>query len=795
MKAPLLLGSLIALAIFESTAAESPALWYRQPASAWHEALPVGNGRLGAMVFGGTARERIQLNEATIWSGQRADYDRVGAHQHLPEIRRLLFAGQYAEAEALTAQEMHGERPLGWYQPLGDLVLEFPGHEAATNFRRELDLDAAVARTTYRVGGTTFVREVFSSAPDQVIVVRLTCDRPGDLTLSAQLTRTESAEALTLPDGSLELRGQADRGKPTAGVSFVGQLHAETDGGRVVSAGGRLRIEQANAVTLRLTASTDYFREPAGERATRDLAAARGRSLAALREAHTADHQRLFRRVKLELGPTPANATALPTDARLLRFRGGAADEGLLALYFHYGRYLLIGSSRPGPRNLPANLQGIWNEEFTPPWFCGWHFDVNAQMNYWLAETTNLSECHEPLFGLLERLQPGGRQTARDVYGTRGAVVSHRTNGSLFTSPVKGLTLWPSGLGWLCQHPWEHYQFTRDRAFLARRGYPLMKDAAEFFLDWLVPDPKTGQLVSGPSFSPENMFLIDGKPHGLVMGPTMDQQIAAELFDNCLAAAQVLGIDDDFTREVRAKRAQLAPTPIGPDGRLQEWPQPFPEREPGHRHMSHLYAVYPGGQITPRDTPELAEAARKSLAFRISGGGSTHGANLSDSSNTGWSLAWNAGLWARLGDSAMAHQTLTSLVRRAAFPNLMDFHPRKDTPGAFQIDGNLGGTAAIAEMLLQSHHGEIELLPTLPAAWATGAVTGLRARGGYTVDISWREGRLASAAITADRDGHGVVRAAQPFRLAGHPSRLEGGSHVVTFSASAGIRHRVEPVQ
>jgi len=792
MKTTQIITVLLACAASECLAAETPTLWYRQPASAWHEALPVGNGRMGAMVFGGTARERIQLNEATIWSGQRGNYDRVGAHRHLPEIRRLLFEGKYTEAGALTAQEMHGERPLGWYQPLGDLILEFPGHEAATDFRRELDLDAAVARTTYRVGGTSFVREVFSSVPDQAIIVRLICERPGGLSFSAQLTRAESAETLALADGVLELRGQADRGKPTAGVSFVTQLHAENQGGRVASVDGRLRIEGATAVTLRLTAGTDYFGEPARARAATDLAAAQRKSLTALRDSHTTDHHKLFRRVKLELGSTPAELAALPTDARLQRLRGGAADEGLLALYFHYGRYLLIGSSRPGPQNLPANLQGIWNEEFTPPWFCGWHFDVNAQMNYWLAETTNLSECHEPLFGLLERLQPAGRQTARDVYGTRGAVVSHRTNGSLFTSPVKGLTLWPSGLGWLCQHPWEHYQFTRDREFLERRGYPLMKDAAEFFLDWLVPDPKTGLLVSGPSISPENTFLVDGKPHGLVMGPSMDQQIAAELFDNCLAAAKVLGIEDDFTREVRTKRSRLAPTLIGPDGRLQEWPQPFAEREPGHRHMSHLYAVYPGGQITPRDTPELAEAARKSLAFRISSGGSTHGTNLSDSSNTGWSLAWNAGLWARLRDSAMAHQTLTSLVRRAAFPNLMDFHPRKDTPGAFQIDGNFGGTAAVAEMLLQSHRGEIELLPTLPAAWASGAVTGLRARGGYTVDLVWREGRVVSGVMTADHEGRCTVRATHPFTLGSEHSRADGSSHVLTILARSGVRHRIE---
>ncbi len=788
------LGLLTVSALGSVRAAET-LLWYRQPATAWHEALPVGNGRLGAMVWGGVDRERLQLNEATVWSGRSGSFDRIGAQAHLPEIRRLLFEGQHGAAEARVTAELLGDRPLGSYQPLADLRLVFPGHDSFTDYRRELDLDQAIVRTTYRVGGTVFTREVFASVPHQVIVVRLTADQPRSLSLQVSLGRAEGAERVSLPDGTLILTGQADRGKPTAGTRFSARLQAVVGGGSVTGIDGECRIDHADTVTLLLAAGTDYAGEAADRRPLRDLAAAASVPFEHLRELHFADHRRLFRRVTLELG-SDEGPRAFPTSERLRRFQAGEPDPGLHALYFHYGRYLLIGSSRPGPGSLPANLQGIWNEDFNPPWFCGWHFDVNAQMNYWLAESTNLAECHAPLFDLIERLRTPGRATARDVYGTRGFVVSHRTNAWLFTSPVKGLTVWPTGAAWLCQHLWEHYRFTLDRDFLASRSYPAMKEAAEFLLDWLVPDPRTGLLLSGPSISPENSFTVPGdpKPRGLVMGPTMDQQIAAELFDNCLAAARVLGIDDAFTREVQAKRARLAPTRVGADGRLLEWQEPLAEREPGHRHMSHLYAVYPGWQITPRTTPELAEGARKSLAFRVSGGGSTRSVNLSDSSNTGWSLAWNAGLWARLGDAAMAQQTLTSLVGRAAFPNLMDFHPRKDTPGVFQIDGNLGGAAAIAEMLLQSHAEEIVLLPAVPPTWRDGAVTGLRARGAVTVDLVWRQGRLVSARLRPDRDGALTVRCALPFTVGKQRSRSEAQGGVVTWTAKAGQSYEVLPL-
>lgn len=768
---------LLASVFASSAGAGEHLLWYRQPAASWLEALPVGNGRLGAMVFGGTAQERLALNEGTIWSGGSIDTDRTGAHRHLPEIRRLLFAGRHAEAETLVKNEVLGERPLGSYQPLGDLHLEFAGHDGATDYRRELDLDAAVARTTYRVGDVTYTREVFASAPHEVIVVRLTASRPGAVSFTAALSRVEAAESVAAGADGIELRGQADRGKSTAGVTFLGRMVARVEGGTVSHRDGHLRVEGADAATLLIAAGTNYRGADPAARVTAALRAARDVPYATLFAAHQADHRKFYRRAELALGS--GEAPPLPTDERLRRVKAGGADESLGALFFHLGRYLLIGSSRPG--GLPANLQGIWNEKVNPPWFCGWHFNVNAQMIYWPAEVTNLGELHGPLFDFLEALRPNGRRTAREVYGARGMVTSHRTNAWLFTGPVKGLTIWPGGLAWLAQHVWEHYRFSGDRTFLAARGYPLLRDAAEFWLDWLVPDPATGLLVSGPSHSPENMFLAaDGKPYNLVMGPTMDQQLAAELFDHALAAAAALGIEDDLVREVRVKRARLAPTRIGADGRILEWDRPRPEREPGHRHISHVYALFPGDQITLRGTPELAEAARKTIAFRLSNGGTTQITNVSNSSNVGWSLAWNSALWARLGEGAKARETLYLLLRRAVFPNLFDGHP----PGVFQLDGNLGGTAAIAEMLLQSHAGEVEVLPALPAAWPDGSVRGLHARGGYEIDLAWRESRLVRATVRATAAGTLRVRlgektAARPVRAGEQvmfDATLQGGA-------------------
>jgi len=744
-------------------AQESPApesrLWYRQPAENWLQALPVGNGRLGAMVYDGVDEERLQLDEDTVWSGNRSDYDRVGAYRHLPEIRRLLFTGEHAQAQALVTRELLGDRPLGAYQPLGDLVLKFPSAGEVTQYHRELDLDRGVASVRFQQGGAVFTREVFASAPAQVLVVRLGCNQPGRISFRASLGRKEGAVSAASGENGLILRGQADQGQPTAGVQFVAALRALADGGQVQAADGTLQVDSANAVTLLVAAATDFRRQEAwGSAPGAQLDRAAGRAYEALLAEHLADHRRLFRRVELKLGD--AQPSPLPTDQRIERVRAGESDLGLVELYFQFGRYLLISSSRPG--TMPANLQGLWNEELSPPWFCGYHFNINVQMNYWLAEVGNLSECHEPLLELIERLREPGRKTARDVYHCRGFVVSHRTNGNFFTSPAKGLNVWPVGAAWLCQHVWEHYRFTADREYLAGRAYPVLREAAEFFLDWLVEDPKTGRLVSGPSMSPENMFIApDGSAQGLCMGPAMDQQIIAELWDNCLEAAGVLQIDDAFVRQLRAARPRLAGPKIGSDGRLLEWQEEFREREPGHRHVSHLYAVHPGWQITPRTTPALAEAARKSLAHRLSRGQVADQVQLSNSNNVGWSLAWTVNLWSRLGEAKLAHDALLALLQRCTSPNLFDTHPRSKTAGVFQIDGNLGGAAGIAEMLLQSHAGQIELLPALPTEWADGHVRGLRARGDYEVDLVWRSGQLEQATLRSPRGGPCTVRLGQ----------------------------------
>ncbi len=729
-------------------------LWYQQPAEGWHQALPVGNGRLGAMVFGGVETERLALNEESVWSGQPMQTDRVGAYKSLPEIRRLLFEGKHRQAEDLVKRHVLGPRPLGSYQPLGDLTLEFP-KLASKNYRRWLDLSEGVAGVRFTSERGLIHREVFASPVHDVLVVRLTSEQTGGVDVSLKLSREGGAKTEVLNDTMLRMSGVTDAGKPSEGVRFVAGLQVLTEGGSVTPEGDRLHVRDANHVTILITAATNYqSTEDPTARVARLLEAARPVPYAELRAAHVAAHAELMGRVRLELGT--GDMDERPTDQRLQQVQQGGNDPGLLALYFQYGRYLLIGSSR-APGWLPANLQGIWNHRMAPPWFSGWHFNINVQMNYWPAETTNLSELHPKLIHFLDRMRENGRKTARDVYGADGFVISHRTNANLFTSPVTGLNIWPMGAAWTVQHVWEHYAFTGDKKYLRSTGYPILRDASAFFLDWLVPHPETGELVSGPSISPENVYIAaDGQQAQLDMGPTMDQQIIAELFDNTLAAASELGMEDGFVERVRASRAKLAPTRVGSDGRILEWSQEFPEREPNHRHASHLYALYPGGAITPRTTPELAAAARKSLEVRTAPTDQHTG--HAHTGNTGWSLAQFAGLWARLADGDQALATLQRLLQNATYPNLMDTHPTRDGEGVFQIDGNSGGTAAIAEMLLQSHAGEIELLPALPAAWPTGQVRGLRARGAYTVDIEWVDGKLVRASIQSDHGGPVAVR-------------------------------------
>jgi alpha-L-fucosidase 2 len=740
-----------------SLATAGNVLWYRAPAKTWNEALPIGNGRLGAMVFGGVPSEQIQLNEDTIWAGEKRDRNNPAGHDALPEIRRLLFAGKPDAAEELADRTMIAiGRRMPPYQPLGDLLLRFEKQDHVSDYGRELDLDSAVVKVTYQADGARFTREVFSSAVDQVIVIRLTCDQPGRISFVAGMTREQDAKARALAD-RVVLEGDAIAHDPRhdqerkVGVKFQGVLRVVPEGGRMRADGDRLIVESANAATLFVAASTS-FRERNIEG---DLAAAQ-KPYAQLRASHVADYRKLFQRVQLSLAaPEPD----LPTDERLARMNG--EDAQLAALYFQFGRYLLISSSRPG--GMAATLQGIWNDQLAPSWDSKYTININTEMNYWPAEVTNLSELHEPLFDLIDRAREDGRRVARNLYGAGGFVLHHNTDIWGDAVPIDGVKsgVWPMGGAWLSLHLWDHYDFTRDRVFLAKRAYPVMKEAAEFLLDYLVDDGQ-GHLVTGPSLSPENDYRT---PNGIVarlcMGPYMDTEITRELFNRLIQAGEILGVDSDFRKKLAAARDRLPAFKIGKHGQLQEWLEDYDEPQPGHRHISHLFALHPGSQITPRGTPELAKAARITLERRLANGGG----------HTGWSRAWIINFWARLEEGDLAYQNIVALLAKSTLPNMLDTHP------PFQIDGNFGGTAGIAEMLLQSHAGEISILPALPKAWPSGSVRGLRARGAVEVDIDWQNGNVSRVVLRAAEDGE-------------HKIRLPGG-RVTTVKLRKGVRQEL----
>jgi alpha-L-fucosidase 2 len=743
----LLLASLLFLWTTPQPATQAQAsaadhvLWYRSAAPQWDHATPLGNGRLGAMVFGNVNRERIQLNEETLWMGGPRETDNLEARSALPVVRRLLFEGKPREAYALAEKRMMGKPwRLESYQTVGDLRLNFDYEDPISDYRRELNLDTAVTRLTYRVRGVGYTREVFASHPDQVIVVRVTADRPGQISLGVWMDRSQDAPTRIVGNDRIDLDGALAGGK---GMSFKASAKLIPEGGSLDTFPERIAVDKADALTIVFAARTSFrTAESPQQRVDRDLSAAASKPYTKLLADHVADQQRLYRRADVRLGdPVPAHIALLPTDERLERVKRGEKDAGLDELYFQYGRYLLIASSRPG--DLPANLQGLWNDSMSPPWDADYHLNINLQMNYWPAEVTNLAELHEPLFAFLESLREPGRNTARVHYGARGFVAHHITDVWGFTSPgdLPRSGLWPTGAAWLTQHVWEHYLFAPDRAFL-QRAYPTMKEASEFFLDYLVEDSK-GRLVSGPSVSPENRYrLPNGEVGILTMGPSMDHQIIAGLFAQTMRASELLGIDGEFRERLRAARAKLPAPTIGKHGQIMEWSEDYDEPEPGHRHISQLFALHPGDQITMRGTPELARAARATIERRLAHGGG----------HTGWSRAWIINFWARLEDGEQAYDNYQALLAKSTLPNLWDLHP------PFQIDGNFGGTAGVAEMLLQSHAGEIHLLPALPRAWANGAFRGLRARGGVEVDATWRDGRIVSATFRATSDGTHRVR-------------------------------------
>ena len=718
-------------------------LWYMTPAEDWNETLPIGNGRLGGMIFGNTECEHIQLNEDSVWYGGAVDRNNPDAFSNLPRIRKLLFEGKIKEAEKLAVLAFSGvPESQRMYQTLGDLFMEF-GHDSmeVKEYTRELDLNTAIATVSYIFRGIHYKREYFASAADEVMVIRLTADKASGVSFISKMQRgryldntgTVSADAIFMDF----------KGGEQGGVGCRSILKVSADGGRVYTLGDNLLVEGADAVTLLFSVSTSFRYADYRTACLEIIENASKKDYDTLKRRHTEDYKALFDRVvfKISSDGIDKELEMLQTDKRIERVRMGLEDHGLISCYFQYGRYLLISCSRPG--TLPANLQGIWNKEMLPPWDSKYTININTEMNYWPAEVCNLAECHLPLFDQIERMREPGRRTAKNMYCCRGFVAHHNTDIWADTAPQDRYipaTFWPMGAAWLCLHLWEHYEFGKDIAFL-RRAYPAMKEAAEFFTDFLIEDSK-GCLVTCPSVSPENTYIMEnGEKGSLCIGPSMDFQIILMLFDCCLKAAQLLDMTDEFTMRIEEMMERLPKPVIGRHGQIQEWAEDYLEAEPGHRHISNLFGLYPGNLFTIEGTPLLAEAARKTLERRLASGGG----------NTGWSKAWIINLWARLEDGAKAYESVIELLKKSTLTNLLNNCP------PFQIDGNLGGTAGIAEMLLQSHAGEIRLLAALPHAWANGYIKGLRARGGVEVDMEWIEGNLSRVTFKAQsKDIHTI---------------------------------------
>lgn len=729
-------------------------LWYDEPASEWTEALPLGNGRLGAMVYGRTEDETIQFNEDTLWTGQPHDYAHEGAHEYLSQLRRLLWEDKQDKAHEL-GNEHFMSQPLGQmsYQPFGNILLNFPGHKNASEYQRRLDLEQALSTVSYKVDGVRFTREVFASNPGQTLAIRFESSGKEALNFTARLNSPHSDYNVSVDDDQIILKGKTDdysqeRGSypyPESRLTFEARLKVAQKGGRLIGKGNAIEVADADTATLYLVAATSFvsYNDISGDpkqRCRKYLTSLEGKSYQTLKEEHISDFSSLFNRLSLDLGSSEISER--PTDERLVSFKEDE-DPAMVALLFQYGRYLLISSSRPGTQ--PANLQGIWNDKLEPPWDSKYTLNINAEMNYWPAEMANLQECAEPLFSMVEELSESGESVAKAHYDLDGWVTHHNTDLWRGAAPINDADhgIWVTGGAWLSQHLWWRYQYTGDKEFLKNRAYPVLKKASRFFADYLVPYPQNPEwLVSGPSNSPEI--------GGLVMGPTMDHQIIRNLFSSTIEAAEILGVDLGLVEELKEKRDRIAPNQIGRHGQLQEWLEDVDDPEEKHRHVSHLWGLHPGNEIHPFTTPDLAEASKVTLSHRGDGG-------------TGWSRAWKINFWAHLLDGDHAFLLLKNLMepsksqetnyqdRGGLYFNLFDAHP------PFQIDGNFGATSGIIEMLLQSHlrdeNGDFyqDLLPALPASLSSGKISGIKGRGGFEISLNWEDEKLIAAKVQSLR--------------------------------------------
>ena len=735
-------------------------LWYDEPAAKWVEALPVGNGRLGAMVFGNPAKEQLQLNEETVWAGQPNSNANPNVDPNaINEIRDLIFEGKYRAAQDMVDQKIFFKVNHGMsYQSVGDLYLEFPGHEDYTSYYRDLDISDATASVSYAVDGVTYEREVISAFADDVVAVRLTASEKGKITFNASLTSPHRKQHVEVEDGDIVLWGvTGDQAGLEGRVEFTSRVRVIHKGGELEAGETGLSLSGADEALVLVSTGTNFvdyktLTADGAKKAKDILDKAASKAYKSMRKAHVAEYQKYFDRVSLDLGTTPAAAAT--TDVRVKDFADGD-DPQLVELYFQFGRYLLICSSQPGGQ--PANLQGIWADGLSPAWDSKYTTNINVEMNYWPAEIGNLTEMHEPFIQMVKEVAQTGAETARKMYGTRGWVLHHNTDIWRITGPVDFAAsgMWPTGGAWFCRHLWEHYLHTGDKEFLAE-VYPVMKGAAEFFVDFMIPEPDHGWMVIAPSNSPENAFMRDPGDVTVCAGTTMDNQMVSELFTDIITASAVLGTDADFADSLAVLKSKMAPMQIGQHAQLQEWMYDWDNPNDHHRHVSHLYGLFPGNQISPWRTPELFAAARNSLNYR-------------GDPATGWSMGWKVCLWARLLDGNRAYKLITDQLSPAGstgfwgkggtYPNLFDAHP------PFQIDGNFGCAAGIAEMMLQSHDGAVHVLPSVPDRWADGKVSGLVARGGFVVDIEWQDGKITVVKVKSELGGNLRIRTADALAM------------------------------